>query len=215
MTESLLLEVQEETKAERVALFVEYRDVLTRGDKADSARLRALMTALDRTPPQVQADLEALGAAAALEAELLGMADALDEAERADKADKAATAKLAIAQAKAADAQAARDAARDVVAALEAKVLDLYALQARNFALFGVAEPPAVEVPAHITALQAVPGHAATVAALGVMANAVKASNAAQPERDARGRAEKAAAEAAESAAAAAPGAYRRRLGYE
>ena len=178
----MLAQAADALAAERADCFVEYRDVLTRGNADDAGRLRSLMVELGKSAVDAQADNDALRAHAAMQADLAGLPAARAAVAQCDKDLTAATAALTAAQARLDGAQAAAQAAVRLVADLEMQGSDLAAIELANHELFG---KPAPAVPAtRLTLAQATPSAAALSAMMAAKnTDAIAAERAERAER--------------------------------
>lgn len=168
--------------AERADIFVEYRDVLARGDPGDAGRLRSLMTELGKSAVAAQADSDALAAAAALQSDLASLPAARVAAAQAAAAAAQAGEALAAAQVRSDAAAAEAAAATRLVVDLEAQGKDLDALELAHYELFGNPKP-AVQA-TRLTLAQATPSAAALSAiTAGKLATAERQERAERAER--------------------------------
>lgn len=154
MTATLLEQITARTEADRDKTLTAYRELLARNatpQDGDTEALRKIMAELDKTPAQVQADIDTLARAAALEIDAGKIATLTAEAEAADikasEAQRAVTDALHELQGKANVASIEAERLGVVLDRAKRAARDLRELRQSYPALFGLseqAEPEAV-----------------------------------------------------------------------
>ncbi|MEI7837283.1 MAG: hypothetical protein WCK05_12860 [Planctomycetota bacterium] len=146
---TLLEQITARTETDRGKTQTLYRELLARNatpQKGDAEDLRKIMAELDKTPAQVQADLDILARAAALEIEAGKVTTLTVEAEAADT--KAADAQRAVndalrgLQEKANAANLEAERVGVVLERAKRSARELRELRQANSALFGLPEEP-------------------------------------------------------------------------